>query len=82
MAVNLALVDLIKSIGWTELQSNNKTPEILGVNQCELHNKPLDAYCWSCLKEVCLDCILQNHRGNHEDKNFEATNKKAQLIAE
>jgi len=32
MAVNLALVDLIKSIGWTELQSNNKTPEILGVN--------------------------------------------------
>jgi hypothetical protein len=44
---------------------------------CTQHKKPMEAFCWTDMKAICIDCLLssQVHK-NHEILNLEKSIEK------
>ena len=50
------------------LKQKAKTDE----GKCPLHEKPLDLFCLTCQKSICVDCLYQNQHNSHKFQNIDS----------
>jgi hypothetical protein len=59
-AIHSTINDKVTSTRLSYFAQNN----LVTTESCPIHNKPIEAICWTDMKPICIDCILGSSEDN------------------